>query len=97
MTTPFDFSSKFLSELPPDSPGLVAPDIETIKSALRRQLNQTPDIDFIILVPPEAITKLIIDPRAGGGPKPPRMFYNADVRTLIINRSKLPLETLLGI
>jgi hypothetical protein len=51
MTTPFDFSSKFFSELRPDTPGLVAPDIKTIKSAVRRQLDQTPNIDFIILFP----------------------------------------------
>jgi hypothetical protein len=51
MTTPFDFSSKFLTELPPNTTELVAPDIKTIKTALRRQLDQTPDIDFIILFP----------------------------------------------
>jgi hypothetical protein len=70
MTTPFDFSSKFFSELRPDTPGLVAPDIKTIKSAVRRQHR----LHHPLSVPPEAITKLIIDPRAGGGPKPLRMF-----------------------
>jgi hypothetical protein len=51
MTTPFDFSSKFLTELPPNTTELVAPDIKTIKTALRRQLDQTPDIDDFILFP----------------------------------------------
>ncbi|KAF7113936.1 hypothetical protein CNMCM5793_006119 [Aspergillus hiratsukae] len=90
----FDFSSKFLSELPPDTPELVTPNVKTIKSALRRQLTQTPDIDFIILssVPPKAIEELIRNPRAGGDPKPLRMFYNADVRKLILHRPQLPLE-----
>lgn len=94
----FDFSSKFLAELPPDTPELVASSVKRIKSALRRQLNLTPDIDFIILssVPPEAITKLIWDPRAGGDPKPLRMFYNADVRKRIINRPQRPLEVVTG-
>ncbi|KAF7174999.1 hypothetical protein CNMCM7691_005467 [Aspergillus felis] len=98
MAATFDFSSKFLSELPPNTPELIAPDVKSIKAALRRQLGQTPDIDFIILssVPPHAISRLIIDPRAGGDPKPLRMFYNADVRKLIINRPKFPLEITTG-
>ncbi|GIJ90045.1 hypothetical protein Asppvi_008994 [Aspergillus pseudoviridinutans] len=98
MAATFDFSSKFLSELPPNTPELIAPDIKTIKAALRRQLGQTPVIDFIILssVPPDAISRLIIDPRAGGDPKPLRMFYNADVRKLIINPPRFPLEIATG-
>jgi hypothetical protein len=94
----FDFSSKFLAELPPNTPELVASDVITIKSALRRQLNQTPDIDFIIVssVPPEVIDELIRDSRAGGDPKSLRMFYNAVVRKLILHRPQLPLEVVTG-
>ncbi|KAF4239695.1 hypothetical protein CNMCM6457_008615 [Aspergillus fumigatiaffinis] len=47
MTTPFDFSSKFFSELRPDTPGLVAPDIKTIKSALPLEITTSYFADFI--------------------------------------------------
>ncbi|KAI9038926.1 uncharacterized protein KD926_010140 [Aspergillus affinis] len=75
----FDFD--FLAELPADTPRMVASTLNSIKSAIRRNL-QHPYI-VIDYVNPDIVERLVESPRLRFL-KASRLFYDADLRKLIL-------------
>ncbi|KAH8432533.1 uncharacterized protein LDX57_010169 [Aspergillus melleus] len=78
------FSFDFTAEIPSEKPGLVGGAIKAIQSAVRRNV----DKPYILIeyVSPDIVERLVDSPRLRGL-KASKLFYDADLRKLII---KLP-------
>lgn len=89
-----NLNSTFLEALLEGTPDFIATDLRTIKTVLRQHLNadkQSPDYDVFSCMPPLTVEELVENPRFYGGFSG-RIFYNADVRKLILKLPERPHE-----